>query len=95
MRKRIEVIISNKKTLYIGLSVLTIVIIVVLFFKPRDMDVYVISNSWNRSITIQSYEWVNDSSWYYAPSEAREISFRYEIHHFNEVIDHYETKYEI
>ena len=81
---------SFSKPLSIGLGLLFLISLLIFIFYPREYEAYVASNSWNRSISIESYEWVDDSRWYSAPSGARNVSYEDKIHHYDEVFDHYE-----
>lgn len=81
-----------KKKLIIGSVIFSFIALLLFIFLPREYNASVFSNSWSRSVTIESYDWVDDNSWYSAPAEARDVSYKNEIHHYDQVLDHYETE---
>lgn len=57
---------------------------------PRDRQVTVLDKSWERSVEIQENRLVEESDWT-MPSDAVElIRSAREIHHYDQVLDHYE-----
>lgn len=58
---------------------------------PKEVDMNVSELSWSRSIDIERYQTVQESDWS-LPSEARLRYTAEEIHHYNQVLDHYDTK---
>lgn len=82
------------KALKIGAaSLLAIALIVgiVMLFTPREVSGTVVDMRWSRSVEIEEYKTVRESGWSIPPG-GREISRSEEIHHYNSVISHYETK---
>ena len=77
---------------FLLLALVGVITFLAFIFSPREYKAKVSSNSWERLITIESYEWVDDTSWYDSPTGARDVSFRNEIHHYDSVLDHYETE---
>ena len=63
----------------------------VMLFTPREVSGTVVGMRWSRSVEIEEYKTVRESGWS-IPSGGREISRSEEIHHYNSVISHYETK---
>lgn len=70
-----------------------ILITVIIFLMPRSFKVEVIKHTWYRSIEIENNKLVTEEDWS-TPANAVEVknSFR-AIHHYNQVLSHYETKY--
>lgn len=76
------------------LSVLVIVAMVwgmVALFSPREVSGTVMDMEWERSIEIEEYKTVRESDWSIPPG-GRKISQSEELHHYDSVLDHYETK---
>lgn len=76
------------------LSVLVIVAMVwgmVALFSPREVSGTVIDMGWERSIEIEEYKTVRESDWSIPPG-GRKVSQSEELHHYDSVLDHYETK---
>ena len=71
--------------------VIALIIGVISLFIPREISGTVTSMSWERSVEIEEYKTVRESDWSIPPG-GRKISQSEEIHHYNQVLDHYETK---
>lgn len=65
-------------------------LLLLLLFWPKKQTAVVVDKAWNRSIEVEEYTTVRESDWS-IPSSGREYDRRQEIHHYNHVIDHYET----
>ena len=63
----------------------------VYLFIPKEHNLTVQEMSWKRSITIEKYDWVDESGWS-LPHGARLERTAQEIASYIEVLDHYETK---
>ena len=63
----------------------------IFLFSPRYYDVQVTDFSWERNITIEKWQTVNESDWS-LPTNARLHYSRQEFSHYQQVLDHYETK---
>ena len=80
----------------ITVALIAILLVFLLFkglvyiFKPHPKTLEVTDTTWERNIDIQSYETVREDDWS-VPSGGRVQYTRNEIHHYNKVIDHYET----
>lgn len=66
------------------------VALLVFIFIPRNKTITAQSKNWQRDINIESYEWVNESDWYLPPGGVLSYQ-KEEIHHYDSVLDHYET----
>lgn len=86
--------VNLKKILIPVLSVLMIVAMVwgmVALFSPREVSGTVMDMEWERSIEVEEYKTVRETDWSIPPG-GRKVSESEEIHHYNSVLDHYETK---
>lgn len=74
-------------------SVLAVIVIALFIwlFTPITRTATIQSFNWNRSIDVETYTLQHESGWS-APSGASVTSKRQEIHHYDSVFDHYETK---
>lgn len=80
---------NKKRTL--GFGVLGVAILgLVLLLMPKKQEAVVDKVSWDRNIAIEKYANVNESDWQ-LPAGANLHEMREEIHHYDKVIDHYET----
>ena len=75
------------------LSVVVIVCVLfgIWFFTPVERDSYVDGFYWERSIAVETYTLCHESDWS-VPSGGTVTSTKQEVHHYEKVIDHYETK---
>jgi len=60
--------------------------------RSKDVPVVVVQHQWQRVQQIQQYQTLNESGWDH-PSDAYNISTSRRIHHHEQVLDHYETRY--
>ena len=58
---------------------------------PKEHELIVTDVRWERNIDIQEYRTVEENDWQ-IPAGGRLLYTRSEIHHYNQVLDHYETK---
>ena len=82
------------KAMKIGVVALLVVALIagmVMLFTPREVTGTIVDMKWSRSVEIEEYKTVRESGWS-VPSGGREVSWSEEIHHYNSVISHYETK---
>lgn len=63
----------------------------VYLFIPKEHDLTITDIRWERNINIEEYRTVNESDWY-LPDGGRLQYTNREIHHWEDVFDHYETK---
>ena len=61
------------------------------FFIPITRHTTIDGFTWSRSIAIEVFNNYNESDWY-LPSGANLHSTSQEIHHYEQILDHYETK---
>lgn len=75
-----------------GLLILIALAAILFFiFMPRSADTQVTAKSWSRSVDVQVEKTVQESDWE-VPAGGRLVSQQQEIHHYDSVIDHYETR---
>lgn len=88
----------NNKTFKSKLTKIGIIAALILFFAliinmfiPKEQTLYVTDKTWEQSIEIEEYKTVRESGWS-LPANARLDYTKEEIHHYTQVLDHYETK---
>lgn len=85
---------KNKKRILIGFfSIITFVsfiFILIPIVTPHTYTATVTSNSWKRTISIEEYKTVRESDWTVPPG-GRVYRMEDEFHHYNHVLDHYDT----
>ena len=87
----IDLIQDNWKTLLVIISLIAIVASLIYAFVPKSETIKVETIHWERSIVVEKYQTLNESSWS-LPSEARLKYSRQEVYTYKEVLDHYESK---
>lgn len=78
-----------KKAVLVLVPVL-IVLALIYSFIPKQTELHVLDKAWEREVEIQEYKTVREDNWS-VPSGGRIVYTQKEIHHYNQVIDHYET----
>jgi hypothetical protein len=68
-----------------------VVVIAFLVLGQRDVDAKVSGFEWEREVAIEAYQTVTEEDWT-LPSEGRLLSRSQEIHHYEQILDHYETR---
>lgn len=79
----------NKKGCFIGLAV--VVILIIALSWSNDIYVTVEEFEWKRTITVEENRKVIEEGWN-LPNSAQLISSGQAIHHYDQVLDHYETR---
>ena len=79
----------KKAGLTIG-AILGVIFLIWLFF-PITREAIITGFSWQRSIDVEEYTLCHENGWS-VPSGAKITSKKQEIHHYDRVLDHYETK---
>jgi hypothetical protein len=75
-----------------GLLFLCLCIVVgYLVFGSRDAQATVSGFSWQRTVAVESFQTVTEEDWE-VPAGGRILSQQEEIHHYDQVLDHYETR---
>lgn len=74
-------------TLFIILGVAGLVFLLI----PKEEEITIQGMSWERCIDIEKYQTVDENDWY-LPVNARLKYTREEFSHYEDVLDHYETK---
>lgn len=85
-----------KTSVLISIIILLVVALIaggIYFFAPHEQNVLITGKEWSRSIAIEKYMTVEENDWS-VPSGGRVKYVMSEIHHYTEVLDHYETKVE-
>lgn len=86
-----EIITENKSWFIGGAIVLAVILLAVLLFVPHRVTGIIQDFEWSRSIEIQEYKTIRESGWS-VPDGGRLQYTKREIHHYDKVLDHYETK---
>ena len=68
-----------------------LVVGLVCLFIPKELELTITDIRWERNIDIEEYRTVEENDWY-IPSGGRLLYTNREIHHWDQVFDHYETK---
>lgn len=78
----------------IVLALLLLVVFGIVRSLPKQQSVTIVDASWTREIAVEENRLTEESDWT-LPSDAVELlDSRREIHHYDRVLDHYETVYE-
>ena len=77
--------------IFFGLIIALFITGIIALVQPKEVTMNVTEVSWNRTIDIEKYQTVEESDWS-LPSNARLLHSAQEIHHYDTVLDHYETK---
>lgn len=89
-----EKIFNNRKSIIVGIlgliALVAVVIGLVALFSPHTYNATVTANSWERNVSIEEYKTVKEDGWS-VPSGGRVYESIQEIHHYDSVLDHYET----
>ena len=75
----------------IGLLITACIAGLVYLFIPKEHELTIKEMTWERSIAIEKYAWVDDSGWS-LPSGARLKYTNEEVYTYTQVFSHYETK---
>lgn len=73
-----------------GLAFIGLIIVLFLVLMPKNDVLNVVGVSWERTINIEELRTVKEDDWS-VPSGGRVLYTKEEIHHYDKVIDHYET----
>lgn len=79
------------KPALIALVLLVIAGLVYLLLRPYEVHTAIDRFEWTRTIHIDQYRTVREGDWS-IPAGGRYVSDEQRIHHYNRVLDHYETK---
>ena len=74
----------------VSLLVAAIVGLGVFLFAPKEKEFTITGVSWEREIRVEDYKPYVESDWS-IPSGGRYLSEQLEVHHYEQVLDHYET----
>lgn len=79
------------KLLIPALIIVGLLAFVINLFIPKEVYLTVEGHSWVRESNIENYREVRESDWS-IPSGGKLVNSKKEIHHYDKVLDHYETK---
>ena len=78
------------KFLLIAVTALLLVVGLVFLLKPKTAEITVVDKMWERSVTVEEYRTLHEEDWS-IPIGGRMTGSHQEIHHYDSVLDHYET----
>jgi len=73
------------------LAVLCVAIVAFLVFGGKDENASVTSFDWERTVDIEAFQTVTEEDWQ-VPAGGRTLSQSQEIHHYDQVLERYETR---
>ena len=82
---------DNWKFLLIIPVIIALIVGGIYLFTPKEEYVTITDFKWEYSVNIEKFETIKDSGWS-LPSDARLLYTNNEISHYDQVLDHYETK---
>lgn len=82
---------SNWKKLIIIPIIISLILGLIYLLIPKEETITIENFKWERSIEIQRYQTVKESGWS-LPSNARLLHSNLEFSHYQQVLDHYETR---
>lgn len=81
----------NWNNILIPLLIIILFIGIIFLLIPKELEVTIQEFYWSRNIDIQRYQTVQESDWS-LPPDARLLYSQPEFSHYENVLDHYETK---
>ena len=82
---------AGKSRLPLILALAAAVALLIFLMMPKTKGIHVDAKAWERTIHVDRYQQVQDSSWN-LPDGAWDVSSRDEVYTYNHVLDHYETR---
>lgn len=80
----------NPRIVLIVLLIIASLAGIIYLCMPKEIAMDITEVSWARSIDIEEYKTVREDDWF-VPEGGRVVYTRQEIHHYDSVLDHYET----
>lgn len=81
---------AGRSRLPLLLGIVVAIALLIYMSMPKARGITVDSKTWERSISIDRYQEVEESSWT-LPEDAWDVQAREEIYTYNHILDHYET----
>ena len=72
-------------------AVAAVLFLIISALMPKKAAVTVLSRQWERQVDVEEFKSVQQSAWD-LPTDAYNVQSRQEIHHYDQVLDHYETR---
>ena len=82
---------SRSSRLPLFVALIAAIALLIFMSMPKTKGMYVDSKLWERSIRVERYQEVQESSWN-LPDGATDVTSRDEVYGYNHVLDHYETR---
>lgn len=78
------------KPIFAVLAIIATIVGLVFLLKPKTVEITVVDKAWERNVIIEEYRTVQEEDWS-IPAGGRMTSSYQAIHHYDTIIDHYET----
>lgn len=91
IRSAKDFIYENSNAVLIVLGLMILIPFLIWLFTPVQREARITSFSWERSIDVEEYRLCHEDDWSVPPGGVV-TDERQEIHHYDHVLDHYETK---
>lgn len=82
---------AGRSRLPLFLGIAAIIALLIFMAMPKTRKMHVDSKTWERSVSVERYQEVRESSWD-LPDGAWDVTSRDEVYTYNHVLDHYETR---
>jgi hypothetical protein len=79
-----------KKRLPLLIGIAILIAFIAFSCRPKNYSAEVTAKTWGRVISVEAYRTVEESDWS-VPDGGRVTEERREVHHYDQVLDHYET----
>jgi hypothetical protein len=75
----------------VGLAIIAFIFLIIPIFQPKRQNLSIEDYSWTREVRVESLQNVSENGWY-VPAGGEVEYTRNEIHHYDDVFDHNETR---
>lgn len=76
--------------IFAALALIVMTVALIFFLRPKTVEITVVDKAWERNVIIEEYRTVQEEDWS-IPAGGRMTGSYQAIHHYDTVIDHYET----
>lgn len=81
---------SPRPTIFSILGIIALLVIIAVIFFPYHTEATILDKSWECRVIVEEYRTFHESDWF-VPIGGRETGHHLAIHHYEQVLDHYET----
>lgn len=78
------------KYILLGMFAVVLFVCLVIALMPKERNLTITDKVWERSVIVEEYRTVRESDWI-VPAGGRMVGSHQEIHHYDSVLDHYQT----